>query len=116
MDMGGSAYARGGPTGPAGRGSETVPTGAFHYVTQATTTLEQVASSLPTAIRDRLTARERRIAVVAIKLSGRSGVTLHSPPTATPEALYLDYRDLAALQAGATVPDVAETLEEMLRG
>ena len=90
------------------------PGPAFHYVTQAVTTLEHVAERLPAAARVRLTARGRRISVVSVRLTERGGRTVHAKPTATAEALYLDYRDLAALEAGGAVPELDLALEAML--
>lgn len=86
----------------------------FHYATQTVTTLEHVAERLPATARVRLTARGRRISVVSVRLTGRGGGTIHARPTATAEALYLDYRDLAALEAGAAVPELDVALDTML--
>lgn len=82
------------------------PKQPFHYTTQRTTTLEHIADRLPRAIAARLTARGRRVQIVSVRLAGRDGTTVHASPTATADALFLDYRDLAALEAGASVPDL----------
>ena len=120
MDMGGAADAAdtlGGREGSRDAGRSSNGNGSerpFHYATHATTTLEHIAASLPVRARARLTARGRRIAVVSVRLTGRGGATVHSPPAATPDALYVDYRDLAALEAGASVPDIEAAIETVL--
>ena len=82
----------------------------FHYATQRCLTVGQVARWLPAAATCALSAGALRFPVVAVRLAAQSGSPVHVCPTLTADALYLDHRDLAALEAGAIVPDLAETV------
>ena len=114
FDQAGSDESSG--TSAAGKPSNRTPRleAPFHYATERTLPLSRIADRLPPRVADTLSARARRATVVAIRLSSRGGRAIHSPPTIAGEVLYLDYRDLAAMEAGAIVPDVAELIEAEL--
>ena len=83
-------------------------TRAFHYASTRTVPLGHIASRLGGRVAFELTSDARRMPVIGIKITSLSGGSVHAPPTLTEGGLYLDHRDLAAIETGAVVPELAE--------
>ena len=86
---------------------------AFHYATARTLLLGQIAEKLSPALARTLGPRARRMQVIAVRLSSRAGSSVHATPTLTSDALFIDHRDLAALDAGAIVPDLEDVIGQL---
>ena len=86
---------------------------AFHYRTERTTPLGRLADRLPPALARTLSPGARRLPVVAVRLSSRAGSAVHAAPALTASALYVDHRDLAAIEAGAVVPDLEDLIARL---
>lgn len=109
---------RGRAATPDARGVGTRPVASqapkpFHYASERTMMLGQLADMLPRARSLRLSADARRMPVIGVRLTSRTGRSVHAVPTLTGEALFVDHRDLAALDAGAVVPDLAAVVESV---
>ena len=86
---------------------------AFHYASERTLLLGQLTDYLPPTLACTLTPGARRTQVIAVKVTTASGASVHVRPFATGSALYLDHRDLSALEGGAIVPDLADVVERL---
>ena len=95
---------------PDGAGTPGPAPRAFHYATARTVPIAQLAVRLSPGVAAALTARVRRLPVVAVRVTSRGGTAVHAAPAPTPDALYVDHRDLMALEAGAEVPDLEDAV------
>lgn len=85
----------------------------FHYASARMMMLGQLADMLPSGRSLALSQDARRLPVIGVRLTSRSGRAVHAAPALTEDALFVDHRDLAALDAGALVPDLAALVERV---
>lgn len=109
---------RGRAIAPDVRGSTSQPAASqapkpFHYASARTMMLGQLADMMLPGRSLRLSADARRMPVIGVRLTSRTGRSVHAAPVLTGEALFVDHRDLAALDAGAVVPDLAAVVESV---
>lgn len=85
----------------------------FHYRTERTLQLRDLEPMLGPELRPR--TRDRDVEVVVVRATTRNGAVRRVVPVALPDALFLDFRDLAAIEAGGIVPDLGEALGELAK-
>ena len=86
---------------------------AYEYQTEHTLRLADLERPIRATTSFMPRAAERALAVHIVRAAGRAGQAVRVEPTPLADALYLDVRDLAALQAHAIVPGLEEALRAM---
>ena len=98
------------PRRPTERGDEPP---AFLYRTERTLRLRDVEHALRRVCAVTLRARDRDVEVHAVRATCPEGRSVHVRPAALPEGLYLDYRDLKAIESGAIVPGLEDAVQAL---
>lgn len=88
---------------------------AFLYRTERSLRLRDIENALRRVCAVTLRSRDREVEVHAVRATCPEGRAVHVRPAALPEGLYLDHRDLRAVEAGGIVPGLEEALVAVTR-
>ena len=110
-----SASGRRSARAPASEGGGGEHREAFHYACEKTLRVRDIEDDVRRVCAVPLRARDRDLTVMTVRASALDGTPVRVAPVAVDDTLYLDFRDLRALQAHAIVPGLDEAVRELQR-
>ena len=88
---------------------------AYLYKTVRTLRLRDIEHALRRVCAVTLRSRDRDLEVHAVRATSADGRSVRVSPLSLPEGLYLDHRDLLAIETGAIVPGLEDAVAALTR-